>query len=59
MSAWTHPVCRHCFTRETGKPIEHAVRVVGPDTEVCCFCHDETTDGIFIRREPMAGCSHD
>lgn len=59
MSAWTHPVCERCFIRETGKPIEHAARIINPDPETCCFCHKRTDDGIFIRAEPMAGCSHD
>ncbi len=51
MSKWTHNMCMDCWVRENGD--RTPTRLIDADTEVCCFCGSETSDGIFVRAEPQ------
>ena len=49
-SKWTHNICAHCWNklnpdRETS---ELAIGIA----EICCYCGEETSDGIYIRDDP-------
>ena len=49
MSRWTHNICEDCWTKRAGDRVP--TRLMG-DTERCCFCGKENSDGIYLRRDP-------
>jgi len=49
-SKWTHPICKFDFIRlEPGKV---ATMVYGAGIEICCWCGNETSSGIYYRADP-------
>lgn len=44
---WTHAICWPCYSAR--EPDSIPVRLKSPVTEICCFCGDETDDGIYYR----------
>lgn len=48
MSFWTHAICWKCF--QVRVPGATPVTSTGLNRKkVCCFCGEETMDGIFVR----------
>lgn len=48
--SWTHAVCIDCWNIR--KPGQEPVRIHNDDTQVCCDCGKDTTDGVYIREDP-------
>lgn len=49
-SRWTHPICRDCYEDEA--PGREPYRMVEPELKVCCWCGQDTREGIFYREDP-------
>lgn len=49
-SKWTHAQCSACW--EHLHADREAVRVRNADTEICCWCGDTTSAGIYVRGDP-------
>ena len=49
---WTQPICRACwYHRNPGRnPVQMTPE--WRETEVCCWCGKDTTDGIYVREDP-------
>lgn len=48
--SYTQPVCDPCFTQL--QPGTNPVRLVNPDSVMCCMCGLITGAGIFVRIDP-------
>ncbi len=58
MSRWTHVICRACWIeRNPGRP---PVVLTEEASEICCFCGNATTSGIYVREDPAKTphCAH-
>ena len=50
MSEWrTAPICDRCWDIE--EPGRSPVRLNGVVKETCCRCGEQTTSGIYVRRD--------
>lgn len=49
-SKWTHPICR--FDYAVMEPGRTPTVLKDAEHEVCCWCGNETTDGIYFRADP-------
>ena len=48
---WTQPVCQKCYVEiYSGKPS----KMTGPIEEQCCYCGEQTQDGIYVRLDPYS-----
>lgn len=55
---WTHSICPMCWDdQREGEPL----KIRNPKKEICCFCGEETQDGIYVRCNPSIPnyCVHD
>jgi hypothetical protein len=56
--SWTHSICISCWqTRNPGRaPFSTAKK----ELEVCCFCGEHTSSGIYVRGDPnlVEFCQH-
>jgi hypothetical protein len=57
--SWTHSICDRCWVAENPGRIPHRAlhfnpfsRGLGRAEEICCFCGDKHTSGIYVRRNP-------
>jgi len=58
MAEWNHSMCDACWNAR--HPHRQACAVIDAETEICCFCSDEHSSGIYIRRDPATlDCDHD
>jgi hypothetical protein len=61
MSKWTHSICTSCWNERN--PDRPAITLADDfrEIEVCCFCGENTRDGIYIRANPDEPkfCKHD
>jgi len=61
MSNWTHAICVDCWNERN--PNRQAVDIIDElaERETCCYCGNETTDGIYVRANPSEPkfCNHD
>lgn len=57
MADWTHPICDACYSLKEGFD-RVPVRVIDTEPEWCCFCGDETEDGIYYRSDPATTPCH-
>lgn len=58
MVEWNHSMCEGCWNKSN--PNRQACTVIDAEVEICCFCGDETTSGIYIRHDPNdLSCDHD
>ena len=53
--SWTHSICPDCWNDKN--PEREPIKFIEPEKETCCFCGEETTDGIYIRNNP-ADCKY-
>ena len=51
VSKWNHVICGACWKRREGD--RQPCRMVGGDKDKCCFCGGTTTEGIYVREDPM------
>ena len=49
-SKWTHPICLKDYA--VMEPERDPFRVTDAAPERCCWCNEETTDGIYYRHDP-------
>ncbi len=59
MSTWTHAICLACWNEKfsnRGEPF----MMVPSEVEICCFCGEHTSDGIYVRVNPgtVSFCQH-
>jgi hypothetical protein len=47
---WTQPICDDCWDER--HPDRRSHRLVHTETEVCCFCGEQTVSGIYLRIDP-------
>ena len=47
---FTHSICVKCWNRM--KPSFHTTEQGGGPIEICCFCGEETREGIYVRAAP-------
>lgn len=52
MSAWMHSCCVSCWNAFRLVPKQDADTVTTSAPEVCCWCGEVTTAGIFLRGDP-------
>lgn len=52
MSNWTHPICDPCWLEVQPGREPHRFVEAARELEVCCFCGDDTSSGIYIRYDP-------
>lgn len=58
MAQWTHNVCQSCY--QGLYPGRQPVTMRVPQAEVCCFCGQPTTSGIYVRYNPAElSCKHE
>ncbi len=50
MSKFTHAQCTDCWNERN--PDKQTSRVLGSDTEACCYCGMATKAGIYVRDDP-------
>jgi hypothetical protein len=50
MSKWTHAICDGCWGKRN--PGRLATVLINKNVEICCFCGEKTTAGIYVRAEP-------
>ena len=50
MSKWNHTICSTCWEKKN--PGREAARVIDGVRELCCYCGESTTSGIFVRDDP-------
>lgn len=48
--SFTQPACDSCFAERN--PGREPVRLMEPETEICCFCGQPTASGIYVRVDP-------
>ncbi len=53
-SPWNHSTCEPCW--ELANPGRFPVRIKPRLEEVCCFCGDKSTSGIYVREDPGKVC---
>ncbi len=52
VTIWSHSCCIDCWiVRQPGRI---PCRVKNGEAEVCCFCGNSTTDGVFVRENPTS-----
>lgn len=49
---WTQPSCQQCYSNRY--PGMSPSKFTEPEAETCCFCGQETHDGIYVRLDPYA-----
>jgi hypothetical protein len=52
VSRWTHAICQDCWDEQS--PDRPAVRAVLGEDELCCWCSEETSSGIYLRANPAS-----
>lgn len=50
MSKWTHAICTDCWEEQNGD--RTPVTTKGLGMEICCFCGEKTSAGIYTRKDP-------
>ena len=60
---WTHAICRLCWDLRClneGRPGRQPTVLTQPENELCCFCGQQTKDGIYVRHDPQElACVHE
>lgn len=47
---WVHNMCRPCWDQKmTGEPAAWE----DAETDLCCYCGMENTDGVYVRQNPQ------
>lgn len=49
MSKWSHNICVDCWNEKN--PDRAPVKLTQAEAEICCFCGEFTTAGIYIRED--------
>lgn len=50
--SWNQPICDVCFWLRN--PNREPVRLREPEAEICAYCGDGTTSGIYVRADPAS-----
>lgn len=52
MSGWTQPICGRCYAQKEPRRQPLRMKAEYAKTERCCFCGEETREGIYYRVKP-------
>lgn len=53
MTSWTQPICSGCFAVRHPGRAPNTITPECAEEERCCYCGEMTTDGIYIRIDPL------
>ena len=55
MASWTQPICRACWNeRNPDRQGTNAATLLLSVPELCCYCGEHATTGIYVRVDPMS-----
>ena len=50
-SKWTHNICKECWDKKNPNN-RQAHRAIASESNVCCYCGQKNSDGIYLRDDP-------